>query len=78
MDLEWLKSKCIGTYLHRFKIWKMSNKCVAEICEICREEIFFPVVNGKTDNLDYLDYHLRNALKPSHPYFKAEYPNAKI
>lgn len=75
MDKEWLKSRCIGTFLHKFKIFKITDKYVHEICEICSKEVAFTIINGRTDNLDYLDYHLHNALTPNHPYFKPQYAN---
>ena len=74
MDKEWLKSKCIGTALHNFQIFKITDKYAHEICGNCAEEVAFPIVNGKTDNLMYLEYHLRSALVPSHPLYYAEYP----
>lgn len=77
MDKEWLKSRCIGTWLHKFQIYKMNDRGVHEICQRCQKEIFFPIIMGKTDNIDYLDYHLREALVPSHPMYYAEYPKAK-
>lgn len=73
MDKEWLKSKCVGTWLHRFKVFNITEKYVHEICEICKEEVVFTIVNGMTSNIDYLDYHLHNALTPSHPYFTPQY-----
>ena len=35
------------------------------------------VIAGKTDNLDYLSFHLRNALPKWHPMYYAEYPKKK-
>jgi len=77
MDKEWLKSKCVGTWLHRFKIFRINERGVHEICEICQEEVIFPIINGKTDNIQYLDYHLHNALTQSHPYFIPQYANSQ-
>lgn len=73
-DLEWLKSKCIGTWLHDYKIFKVTPTYVHEICTRCADEVAFTIINGKTDNMDYLDYHLRNALPKWHPIYHAEYP----
>lgn len=72
-DLEWLDSKCIGTSLHRYEIWKVAPTCVVEVCAICKNEIYFNLIDGKVDNLDYLNYHLRQALPKWHPYYEAEY-----
>lgn len=77
-DLEWLKSKCIGTALHNFQIFNITDKYVHEICRNCAQEEAFSIVNGKTDNLNYLDFHLRSALTPNHPLYYAEFPNAKV
>jgi len=73
-DKEWQKSKCIGTWLHKFVILKINERGVHEICERCQQEEVFAVVNQQTDNLEYLSYHLRSALTPNHPLYYAEYP----
>ena len=77
-DLEWWNSKCIGTFLHDFRIYQAHEQGVHEVCRRCGESAYFPIVNGQTDNLDYLSYHLRSALPRYHPLFLAEYPNAKL
>lgn len=78
MDKEWLKSKCMLGYLHKFNIFKITDKYVHEICERCQQEEAFIIINGKTDNLNYLDYHLRSCLVPAHPYYEAEYGKRKL
>ena len=77
IDREWRKSKCIAGFLHRFDIHILTPYSVKEVCNICKKEIYFSIVQGQTDNFEYLDYHLRQALPKWHPYYKLEYPNAK-
>lgn len=74
-DPFWGKSQCLGSWLHRFTIKRQWMDGVEEVCEICGEQVFFKVVNGKTDNYEYMSYHARQFLMPQHPYFKHEYNN---
>ena len=74
-DLEWWNSKCLGTFLHDFKFYQAGENGVSEVCSRCGELCAFVVIDGKTDNLDYLSYHLRSALPKWHPIYYAEYPN---
>lgn len=76
-DSFWGQSNCLDSWLHRFDIVQAYEEGVLERCEICNEEVFFPVANGRPDNVNYLSYHARNALMPQHEYFIREYPNAK-
>lgn len=71
------KSKCVGLWLHRFEIIEQWDNAVVEMCGICLKKKVFRIVNGRTNNLEYLSYHLRSALIPQHPLWKHEYPNAK-
>lgn len=72
-DSFWGNSECLDAWLHRFQIIQAYEQGILERCEICHLEVFFPVVNGSIDNLEYLSYHARQALMPQHPYFKHEY-----
>lgn len=76
-DSFWGKSNCRNGWLHRFNIAEAHLEGVLERCEICGEEVFFPVIEGKTDNVEYLSYHARNALMKEHELFSREYPNFK-
>jgi hypothetical protein len=46
---------------------------VMEVCEICHKTQFFKLIDGKSDNLSYMNWHTRNALPPSHPLFYHEF-----
>jgi len=73
MNSYWGKSQCIGTWLHKFHIYLETPQGVAEICERCKERVYFPVRNGTIQNEEYLNWHKRDFLFPQHPYFKHEY-----
>lgn len=72
-DDYYLNSMCQEGYLHRFNLVKEYEHGVLEVCEICALEKFFPVVNGKTDNAEYMSWHVRQALHPHNPLFFHEY-----
>ena len=67
------KSECIDTWLHRFELVGAYEQGVLERCSICSQEEFFPVSEGRIDNVEYLSYHARQALPKQHPYFNHEY-----
>lgn len=69
----WGNSECIDSWLHRFEIVMAHETGVMERCTICGTEQFFPVVNGTTDNAEYLSYHARQALMKQHELFYHEY-----
>ncbi len=71
----WDKSKCrIGMgWLHKFEIYQQDDRGVLEICVRCGLRKTWEVRNGKINNLDYLSYHVRNALIPQHNLFPREY-----
>ncbi len=64
---------CLGKYLHRFSIVGEYDNGVLEACEICHKTRFFKLIDGKVDNLNYMDWHIRNALPQFHPYYYHEY-----
>ena len=72
-DLFWGNSECYDSWLHRFSIVQAYEEGVLERCEICGDEVFHKVVDGRIDNNEYLSYHARQALMPQHEYFKREY-----
>ncbi len=67
------ESRCRNSWLHRFNIVNQYEEGVMEICEICRTKRFFRVVQGKVNNMEYMRYHMRQALRPEHPLFYHEY-----
>lgn len=72
-DSLWGNSECQDAWLHRFQIIKPYEVGVLERCEICGQEEFFPVVDGRVDNAEYLSYHARQALMKQHELFNHEY-----
>lgn len=75
--ISWSKSECKDGYLHQYQIITQDSNAVVEMCKLCKDMQVFKIVNGKVDNINYLKYHLRNALPPFHRLFKREFPNAK-
>lgn len=71
------KSHCKEGWLHRFTILRQSPNGVEEGCIICKEKRVFKIIEGRINNLEYLEYHIRQALPKWHPLFKREYPNAR-
>lgn len=76
-DEYWLKSECGNGWLHRFAIQQQWFDCVQEVCEICGQEEFFQIFDGRIDTLNYGDLHMRQWIQPLHPLFIREYPNAR-
>lgn len=76
IDEYWLKSDCGNGWLHRFKLQQQWPDCVQEVCEICGQEEFFQVFDGRIDTLNYGDLHMRQWLMPQHPLYQREYPKA--
>lgn len=72
------RSECRNGWLHRFNIVAEYPEGVQERCEICGKKVFFRVINGKSNNTDYISYHMRQCLVPQHRAWKREYPNSKV
>jgi len=66
-------SKCLGQYLHRFRIGKEYPQGTLEVCEICHKQKFFRVIDGKFNNQEYMSYNIRLILPDFHPYYYHEY-----
>lgn len=69
----WQNSYCGNGWLHKYEIKDQIQEMTIEVCERCGNKQFFKFINGRTDNLHYLSYHLRSALPKQHPQFKKEY-----
>ncbi len=72
----WMRSECAGPWLHRWRIGRQWRDCVEETCDICHEQIFTKVRDGRINNYEYISTHLRSSLQPSHPRFAKEYPSS--
>lgn len=68
-------SQCRNSRLHRFEIVAEFPEGIQERCEICHKKVFFRVIDGKSNNRNYISYHMRDCLPPIHRLFKREYPN---
>lgn len=66
-------SQCLNKYLHRFNIVEEHDGGVLEVCEICKKRMFFKLIDGKPDNQNYMNYHIRSALPPQHPLYFHEH-----
>jgi len=75
-DEFYRESMCQNEYLHRFNIVAEYPEGVLEVCEICGLDKFFRIIDGKIDNYEYMDWHLRQALPPQHDHYVHEHPEA--
>jgi hypothetical protein len=64
---------CRGHWLHRYEIAQEYSEGCLEICQICGDKQFFKLIGGRTDNLRYISYHLRQALPIQHKQWIKEY-----
>lgn len=69
----WQNSQCFNSYLHRFSVKEEYPQGVMEECEICRMRKFFKIIDGKLNNIDYMSYHIRQALPQFHERYDHEY-----
>lgn len=77
VEPEWPRSQCYGDWLHRFELVEQQFEYVLEVCQICGQEEYFAVVDGRVDNMNYIEYHARQCLPKQSPLFIHEYPNSK-
>lgn len=68
----WRDSMCRNSYLHRFEIKAEYPEGVKEVCSICGKSKFFRVIEGKLNNLTYMNYHIKQSLPAFHPYFSRQ------
>lgn len=74
MLISWSKSECQNNgWLHNYKIFAEYPNAVKEMCSICKDIKIFKTKNGRTHNITYLSYHLRQALPKYHRLYKREY-----
>lgn len=78
IDPQWELSQCYGDWLHCFNLVESRYEYSLEVCEICGQEEYFQVVDGRVDNMNYIEYHARQCLPKQHPLFRHEYPNSRI
>lgn len=77
MSSFWQRSRCLGIWLHRFKIVKQWDEAVMERCEICHKSKVFQIRNGRVNNNEYIAWHIRQMLVPNHNLFSHEYEKSK-
>jgi hypothetical protein len=73
--MMWQKSICKGPWLHRFVLVGGTDRAIKEVCQVCHLAKFFVTRLGRSDNREYLAWHLRSALQPRNARFRKEYPN---
>lgn len=73
VQLSWPKSRCKGAWLHRYEFLYQYPETVVEVCTICGTKIYFKIVDGRIDNLEYIRHHMRQVLLPQHSLFQHEY-----
>lgn len=71
---SWQNSNCSHGWLHRFSIVAEYEEGVLERCQLCSKEVFFPIINGQSNNEMYVAFHVRQCLPPYHELFSHEYP----
>lgn len=69
----WKNSECINKWYHRFVIVAQTPQGTWEQCQICHKRKFFKILHGKHNNMEYLSWHIRQALQPYHQKFNREY-----
>lgn len=77
MVISWSKSECKDSYLHDYQLIWQDQGAVVEICKICRDKQVFKIVNGRINNIQYLQYHLKQALPVFHRLYKRQHGNKK-
>ena len=60
-------------WLHDYQIIAEFPICVVEMCARCKDRKYFAVVQNRMNNLEYVDYHVRQCLQPWHPLYQREY-----
>lgn len=68
-------------YLHDYKVIAQHQQSdyfvIEERCLRCQKRMFFKMDSwGRTDNVNYLRHHIKNALPTFHPRYKHEYGNS--
>ncbi len=73
-QLSYPKSRCYGSWLHRYQIQEQYINAIKEVCTICGKSVYFKFTDeGKADNMEYIRHHMRNVLLRQHNLFKHEY-----
>jgi hypothetical protein len=72
-----LKSKCKGTYLHKFANINAKENAVLERCVKCGKRHVIRLVKGEPHIVDYARYHQREFLIPQHRLFLHEFQKIK-
>lgn len=67
------KSKCKGSYLHKFITLMVHPDAVLERCVKCGEKHIIKLVKGEPNVVEYARYHAREFLIPQHRLFYREY-----
>lgn len=71
------KSKCKGSYLHKFVAIFATSDATLERCVKCGIRHVIKLVNKEPNIVDYARYHQREFLIPQHRLFLHEYQKIK-
>ncbi len=71
--MDFSKSKCKGSYLHKFIVLGQREDSVLERCVKCGAKHVIKIVNGMPNTVEYARYHQREFLIPQHRLFKKEF-----
>lgn len=67
------KSKCKGSYLHKFLTIKAERGSVLERCVKCGQKHVIRLVNNEPNVVEYSRWHMREFLVPQHRLFGHEF-----
>lgn len=71
MDLS--KSRCRGSYLHKFATMVAMSEGVLERCLKCGKKHIIKLVKGEPNIVEYSRWHMREFLIPQHRLFLKEF-----
>lgn len=77
--MDFSKSKCRGSYLHKFANVQATLDGVLERCVKagCGVKHVVKLVNGQPNVVEYARYHMREFLIPQHRLFHKEFSKIK-
>lgn len=67
------KSKCRGSYLHKFITLQSHPDAVLERCVKCGKKHIIKLVKGEPNIIEYSRWHMREFLIPQHSLFNHEF-----
>lgn len=71
--MDFSKSRCRGTYLHKFMTIDSKSDAVLERCIKCGEKHVIKLDKGEPNIVEYARVHMREFLIPQHRLFLREF-----